>query len=241
MAGHSKWAQIKHKKSVTDAKKGQLFSKLVREITIAAKTGGGSEDANPRLRSAIEKAKSRGLSRDNIERAILRAEGEGEEGELQEFLYEAFGYFGLNILIEGITDNKNRSLAEVKAILNKYGAKIADPGSILWNFEKIGIIEISFPKNKDKTKEELELIIIDSGAKELKTLEDIVLVETNFAEMDKIKQKLEALGIKIQESGYDFKPKNLVEISNEDKENVEALIHELLEQDDVQEVYTNLD
>lgn len=240
MAGHSKWAQIKHKKSTTDAKKGQLFSKLVREITVAAKSGGVSEDANPRLKSAIEKAKSYNLPKDNIERAILRAGGEGEEEELQEFLYEVLGPFGSNILIEGITDNKNRSLAETKTILNKYDAKITDPGSVIWNFEKIGVIEISLSENSSKTKEELELTMIDSGARDLKSIDDLLLIETNFVETDKTRQKLEALGIKIQESGYDFKPKNLVEISDEDKKSINTLINELLEHDDVQEVYTNL-
>ncbi len=156
MAGHSRWIQIRHKKAITDAKKGQLFSKMVREIMVAVRMGGSSHGANTRLRAAMERAREQGLPKDNIERAIERASGEGEAGKLQEFLYEAIGSVprqsetagmaarpqsGLArgrvmILIEGITDNKNRTFAEIKQILAKHGAKLVAPNSLLWNFEK---------------------------------------------------------------------------------------------------------
>lgn len=180
MSGHSKWHQIRHKKTVTDAKKGQLFSKLVREITIAARTGGASPEANPRLRAAIERGREAGLPKDNMERALSRAAGGGEGENLEEFLYEA-AKGAVQILIEGITDNKNRTLGEVKQIISKYGARLVPPGSLLWNFEKVW------------TKE-----------------------------------------------GRGYLPKTSLEVSAEERERIMPLLDELVEQDDVQEVYTNL-
>lgn len=181
MAGHSKWKQIKHKKAITDAKKGQLFSKMVREIMVAARIGGPSPDTNTRLRAAMERARERGLPKDNIERAIERASGEGEAGKLQEFLYEAIGPGGVYLLIEGITDNKNRTFAEIKRILAKHGARIVPPNSLLWNFEK------------EWTNE-----------------------------------------------GKDYRAKTPLEISAEEREKLVPLLDELVEHEDVQEVYTNL-
>lgn len=137
MSGHSKWSQIKHKKALTDAKKGRLFSKVLREITVAAREGGSNEEANPRLRSAIGRAREAGLPRDNIERALARATGKGGETDLQEFLYEVMGPGGAHVLVEGITDNKNRTLGELKQIISKHDAKLVPPNSLLWNFEKV--------------------------------------------------------------------------------------------------------
>ena len=159
MSGHSKWSQIKHKKAVSDAKKGQLFSKLVREIMLAVRTGGPQPETNARLKSALERSREQGLPKDNIERAVERAYGGGEAAKLQEFLYEAVGAGGVYILIEGITDNNNRTLAEVKPILSKHDAKLVPPNSLLWNFEKIWTTE-----GKDyRPKNPLELA---SGEKE---------------------------------------------------------------------------
>ena len=136
MSGHSKWSQIKHKKALTDAKKGASFSKMVREITIAARTGEPNPEANIRLKAAVERARAIGLPKDNIDRAIAKATGQEDGTELFEFLYEATAPGGVAILIEGITDNKNRTINEIKHMLSKYDARIADPGSVLWNFEK---------------------------------------------------------------------------------------------------------
>lgn len=136
MSGHSKWAQIKHKKAITDAKRGQLFSKMVKEIMVAARTGGPRLETNARLKTALERAKENGLPRDNIERAIERASGAGEE-KLQEFLYETIGPGGVYILIDGITNNNNRTLAEIKQIILRHGAKLVPVNSLLWNFEKV--------------------------------------------------------------------------------------------------------
>lgn len=138
MSGHSKWSQIKHKKASTDAKKGQLFSKLVKEITVAVKSGGASQEGNLRLRSAIERGKSLGLPKDNIERAIGRAAGGGKDANLKEFLYEVLGPGGVFIIVTGITDNTNRTLNELKRILGEFRAKLTNPGSLLWNFDRKG-------------------------------------------------------------------------------------------------------
>lgn len=136
MSGHSRWAQVKHKKAITDAKKGQLFSKLVREITVAAKEGGSQPSSNPRLKSALERAKNLGLPKENVERAIARAGGGGKGANLQEFLYEAAAPGGVMILIDGITDNKNRTGNEIKKLVTEYGAKLVPQNSLIWNFEK---------------------------------------------------------------------------------------------------------
>ncbi len=136
MAGHSRWAQIKHKKALSDAKRGQLFSKIVREIIVAAREGGGSAETNPRLRAALERGREAGLPKENAVRALERATGKGEEATLQEFLYEVIGPGGAHILIDGITDNNNRTLTEIRQIVSRHNAKLVPAGSLVWNFEK---------------------------------------------------------------------------------------------------------
>lgn len=240
MSGHSKWSQIRHQKAVTDAKKGQLFSKLVREIMIAARVGGPKPETNFRLRQAIERAHFQGLPKDKIERAIARAVGIGESATLQEFLYEATAPGGVTIIIEGITDNKNRTLAEIKHLLNEHGAKLAESGSLLWRFNKIGWLEINKEDNLDKKQDEVELSFIEAGAIDFKYLDGAWLVETNFTELEKTKQKLEKAGIKTKEVGYDYKTRLPLDLKNEEKNAIEKLFDELSEHSDVQEIYTNL-
>lgn len=240
MSGHSKWSQIKHKKSLTDAKKGQLFSKLVREIMVAARDGGPNPQTNARLRQAMERARSQGLPKDNVERAIDRASGAEEGAALQEFLYEAMAPGGVTIIIEGITDNKNRTLAEIKHLLNEHGSKLAESGSLSWGFDKIGWIEINKEDNPDKKQGEIELIFIDSGATDFKYSDGVWLVETNFTKLEKAKQKLERAGIKIKETGHDYKPRLPLDLGGGERSSVEKLLDELSEHSDVQEVYTNL-
>lgn len=240
MSGHSKWAQIKHKKAITDAKKGQLFSKLVKEIAIAAKTG-AVPDANPRLRSALLRAKEEGLPKENIDRAILRASGAGEEVSLYEFIYEATAPSGVMMVIEGITDSKNRTTAEIKHLLSLYNAKFAEQGSIVWNFEKIGIIEIMKEKNPEKSPEEIEEVIINSGARDLQIIDNIFIVETDFQSQEEIRKNLEQVGIVIGNIAHDYKPKATVVLTKEEKNKLDPLFEALLAHDDVQEVYTNIE
>lgn len=277
MAGHSKWTQIKHKKTISDARKGQLFSKLVHEIMIAARSGGTLPETNTRLQRTIERARAYGLPKENIERAIIRTSGEEEGQELQEFLYEATVAGGVNMLIEGITDNKNRTLAEIRKLLRGHEAKLADPGSILWNFEKIGIIELLPDDNPEKSKEELELGAIEAGARDfiyqvktpstLQTVQgkiageehnapigwplgarsnevytnDVLIIETGFTDLEKVRSALEKNGIKVKETGHDYKPRMTAILKSGEKENMEKLINALLEYDNIQDVYTNLE
>lgn len=241
MSGHSKWAQIKHKKAVTDVKRGQLFSKMVKEISVATRSGGADPKTNPRLRAAVEKARLTGLPKENIARAMERASGKTEDGKLQEFLYEATAPRGVSLIIEVITDNKNRSLAEIKQILNKFGAKIADPGTILWNFEKVGVIKVEHVQNPKKPKEDMELIIIESGAKDLQHKDNSWVVETNFQELEVVRKNLEERGLKTKEVLHLYKPKMVLSPGEETQKNIESLSNELCAKDDVQAVYTNLE
>lgn len=277
MAGHSKWIQIKHKKTINDARKGQLFSKLVREIMIAARNGGTLSETNTHLQRTIERARASGLPKENIERAIIRASGEEKGRELQEFLYEATAPYGINMLIEGITDNKNRTLAGIRKLLRDHEAKLADPGSILWNFDKIGIIKLLPDDNPKKTKEELELETIEAGARDfiypvktpstLQTVQgkiaggertapigwplgtrsngvyadDILIIETDFTDLEKVRSALEKNGIKVKETGHDYKPRMTTTLKSGEKENLDKLITALLKHDDIQKVYTNLE
>ena len=223
-----------------DAKRGQLFSKLIKEITVAAREGEANPEANPRLRSAMERGRSEGLPKDNIQRAIERASGKGEAGELAEFLYEASAAGGIAILIEGITDNKNRTLAEIKHLLNLRGARLAESGALLWNFDKIGLIEVSGADNPAKTKEEIGLAVIEAGASDFRTMNDLWLIETAFAEGQRVRRGLEAGGIMVKELIHDYKPRAPLSIPPAEREKLEPLLDALSEHDDVQEVYTNL-
>lgn len=240
MSGHSKWTQIKHKKAVTDIKRGKLFSKLSREIMVAAKTGGSVGQTNVRLRAAIERAHSEGLAKENIERAIMRGSGGTDHTELKEFLFEATSFNGIAIIIEGITDNINRTVAEIKHILNKFGGRMADSGSIQWNFEKIGILETTVEKNLDKTPEEIELAIIESGSRDFFMHDNTWIIETNFTDREKVRSALEQQGITINTSGHDYKPKSTITLNPADYARIEPLLDALDEQDDVQEIYTNI-
>jgi len=242
MSGHSKWTQIKHKKGATDAKRGQLFSKLVKEITIAAREGGVNPDANARLRSAMERARSEGLPKDNMERALARASsGKNDGNELFEFLYEAAAPGGIAILIEGITDNKNRSLNEIRHMLSEQGARLAEQGSLIWNFEKIGVLAIEKQEtsNMRKSQDAVELAIIESGARDFQEEDGAWIIETSFGERELVRERLAAAGIVVRESGHDYKAQRPVDVPPELAPKIETLLDTLLGQDDVQEVYTN--
>lgn len=240
MSGHSKWSQIKHKKAITDVKRGRLFSKLAREVSVAARVGGASLDTNIRLRAAVERAKSEGLPKENIDRAIAKANHTAQGMEFKEFLYEASALGGISILIEGITDNTNRTFNEIKHLLSEHDGRMADPGSLAWNFEKIGILKINKDNNAAKSTEYIELAIIESGARDLTLLDDFWLVETEFTQRERIRGELEQKGIMIAESGHDYKSRSPISPDVAAKQKAETLLEELLEHDDVQEIYTNL-
>lgn len=231
MSGHSHWATVKHKKGAADATRGQVFSKLVKELTIAAKEG-ADPSANPRLRTVVEKARSVNMPSANIERAIQRGAGEGA-GQLEEFLVEAYGPGNIALLVEGITDNKNRSLGEVKQILAKNQGKFVEGGAVRWLFERRGAITIA-------AGEEAELAAIEAGAQDLYKHEDVIDVYTSVPELESVKQALAQKGIAAQAATLDWVPKTRVQISEKDRETAEKLFAALDEHDDVQEIYSNL-
>lgn len=239
MSGHSKWSQIKHKKGISDAKKGKMFSKLARIITIAAKAKGGDPQTNSSLRMAVEKARSLNMPQDNIERSIKRGTGEIEGVKIEEFLMEAYGPGGTALIIEGTTDNKNRTISELKFMLSQRDGKIAQSGSVLWLFERRGtIIAATQGSNKD----EMELAAIDAGAQDLKWLdENTIEIATKPEDLEKVKKGLEANNIPVAEASLDWVPKNEISAPDESSSaKLEKLLEELDEHDDVNEVYTNL-
>ncbi|MCD6232991.1 YebC/PmpR family DNA-binding transcriptional regulator [bacterium] len=242
MSGHSHWAGIKHKKSLEDQKRGKIFSKLARQITIAAKEG-ANPDTNPKLRQALEEAKSFNLPKDNIEKAIKRGTGEIEGKKLTEASYEALGPGGVAIIIEAITDNKNRTLLEIKQILQKHGGKLTQSGSLKWQFKRKGVITIEFSgENPEKSKEDLELKAIEAGAEDIwqQKNSNLLDVYTKPEELEKVKENLKSQGIKIKSASLDWVPNQEIEVSEKDKISLEKLFEELDENDAVQDIYSNL-
>lgn len=240
MARHSHWAKIKGKKSLLDAKKGQIFSKLAREIEIAARSG-GNPDFNPRLRVAIEKAKEAKMPMENIERAIKRGTGEIAGEKIEEVLYEAYGPGGIAILIEGITDNKNRTLNEIKNILQRFGGKLVSEGGVRWMFERKGLIVVDLQKqDKIKSKEELEFLVIESGAEDFIWKNEQIYIYTKVEDLDITRKKLESAGVKIESFSLDWISKETIEVDEKTKKDCEELFETLSENEAVQEIYSNL-
>lgn len=242
MSGHSKWSQIRHKKGITDAKKGASFSKVAREITVAARMSGGNPDSNSRLRTAIERARGVGLTKDTIERAVARASGTTEGAELSEFVYEATLPYGVTLVIEGITDNTNRSFSEIRHLLTTRGAKIADLGSVLWSYRKIGTLLISREDNAGKkSDDDIELAIIDAGADDFTTDETGWVADTSFARMETVRAALEQSGVRVRETGHEYRAGTISTLAAAERETVNRIIETVGEHDAVQEVFSNLE
>ena len=240
MSGHSHWAGIKHKKGLADAKRGMAFSKLARTISIAAKDG-KDPLMNSRLRMAIEKAREINMPTENIERAIKRGAGELEDAKLEEFIFEAFGPRKVAIIIEGITDNKNRTLNDVKKILAQGGGKLAANGAVQWLFERKGVITISPASNQGSSdKESLELKVIEAGAEDMFWHEELLDVHTRLENLEEVKKKIESLGINIESSSLDWVPKETIIVDEKDKTACQKLFESLDEDEDIQEIYSNL-
>lgn len=239
MSGHSHFKSIKYRKTLTDAKKGKIFSKLSREISVAAREKGGDPETNPKLRLAIEQARKFNMPSENIERAIKRGTGEIEGAKMEEFLYEAYGPSGIALIIEGITDNKNRTLSEIKNILSIHNGKLVGGGSVSYLFEKKGVIIIN-NKGKTANRDELELSVIEVGAEDLKWRNDILEVYTKLEDLEKIKKSLQEKNITIESSSIDWVPKVEIEIDNPKiKEQLTKLFDALDEQEDTNEIYSN--
>jgi YebC/PmpR family DNA-binding regulatory protein len=238
MAGHSKWKQIKHYKAAADAKRGALFTKLIREITVAAKTGGGDPDGNPRLRTAIDAAKSASMPKDNIERAVKKGTGELEGVDYQEVLYEGYGPGGVALMIQTLTDNPNRTVAEIRHKLSRGGGNLGTTNSVAWMFDRKGQIYLDATRHGEDAALEAAL---DAGAEDLKRDEDQFVVTTEPSQLHQVKSALEAAGIAATEAEIAWVPKNTVRVEGRDAEALVKLLESIEELDDVQKVEANFD
>ena len=238
MSGHSKWATTKRKKAVIDAKRGKIFTKLIKEITVAARSGGGDVAGNPRLRLAIDNAKAANMPQDNIERAIKKATGELEGVTYKELMYEVYAPGGLAILVEVATDNKNRTVAEVRHIFSKAGGSIGENGSVAWMFEHKGVITMPV---QGKTEEEILELVMDDGAEDLEIEEEFIEVVTPVEAFENVRKKLVDSGLEIENASLQWIAKNSVKVEGESSEKVVNLIEALEDNDDVQNVYSNAD
>ncbi len=238
MSGHSKWSTIKRQKGAADVKRGATFTKISNAITIAVKQGGGigDPDQNPRLRLAIELARSANMPKDNIERAIARATSK-EAGDLSELTYEGFAPGGVSVLVEAVTDNTNRTTSEVKSLFNKSGASFAGPGAVAYQFDLSG--EITVIKN-DKSLDDIFLLSAELGALDVEDRGEEVGVYTQVSDLAKIKEGLMAQGLSVTGAEISRKPKNTVEVGEEQKEKIVNFLSALEDMDDVQKVYSNL-
>lgn len=241
MSGHSKWSTIKRKKGAADAKRGQIFTKLTREITVAAKEGGSDADTNFRLRLAVQRARSENMPVDNIQRAIQRGAGGGADGaQYESITYEGYGPNGVAVLVQTLTDNRNRTVAEVRSMFTKSGGSLGESGSVGWMFEPRGLILIE-PKNGDDP-DEVTLSAIDAGAEDVSVDEDgQVEVVTSFEGLKQVQDALAAQGLQIANAETTMIPKTTMSLDEKSMEQALRLIDRLEDLDDVQTVYTNLD
>jgi YebC/PmpR family DNA-binding regulatory protein len=238
MSGHSKWASIKHKKGAADAKRGKIFSRLNKEITVAARLGGGDPAGNPRLRSAIQAAKAENMPKDNIERAIKKGTGELEGASYEECNYEAYGPGGVAIMIDCLTDNKNRTVAEVKHLFERHGGNLGEPGCVSWIFEKKGLIVFE----RDSVEEERLLeLALDAGAEDIKEEETQFEILTDPSDFEDVKKAFDDEGLSYTFAEVSMIPQNTVSLEGREAERMLNLMETLEEHDDISHVYANFD
>ena len=238
MSGHSKWSSIKHRKAAVDAKRGKLFSKLIKEITVAARTGGSDTQINPRLRSAVLVAKSKNVPNDTIDKAILRGTGELDGVDYEEILYEGYGPGGVAIMIDVLTDNRNRAIADVRYILSKYGGSMGAPGCVSWLFDKRGWMII---EKGSIDEDELFMIVLDSGADDLTVQEEHLEIIASPESFEAVREAVETSGATILEAALTMLPQNTVKSEGKEAERMLRLMEALEDSDDVQKVYANFD
>ena len=239
MSGHSKWSSIKHQKGVTDARRGQLFTKLTREITIAARQGGPDPEMNVRLRLAIQKAKANNMPQDNTERAIKRGGGgEGGQDALEEVVFEGYGPGGTAILLEAMTDNRNRTVSEIRNTFTRGGGNLGESGCVAWNFESKGVITLEVPDDRE---EELTLMTIDAGAEDIEFYGSMLEVRTLPESFEAVRRVLEEAGAAVENAELSLKPKSTLLLDAKQALQTLRLLDKLEELDDVQRVYTNAD
>jgi len=240
MSGHSKWSTIKRKKGAADAKRGKIFTKIIREITMAARLGGGDPEKNSRLRQAILAAKDENMPKENIERAIKKGIGaDGEDGSnFEEVTYEGYGPGGVAVLVEVLTDNKNRTVAEIRHIFSKYGGNLGENGCVSWMFDKKGSILVD---KKQVDEDRLMEIAIEAGADDVKEEENEYEIITNPNMLDEVREAVEKKGIKVLSSRISMIPKTTVELTGEKAISMLKLMEKMEDNDDVQNVYANFD
>ena len=238
MSGHSKWHSIKHKKGAIDAKRGRAFTKLIKEITIAARIGGGDVDGNPRLRKAVLDAKVLNMPADNIKRAIQKGTGELEGGQLDELMYEGYGPSGVAMIVEVVTDNRNRTVSEIRHVFSKNGGNMGESGSVAWMFHKKGYIAIDKSKGDEET---LMTLAIDAGADDFSGDESNYEIYTTPEAFDAVLNAVKAKGIEPQTAEISMIPQNYVKVEGKPAQQVIKLMEALDEHDDVQHVYANFD
>ena len=238
MSGHSKWSSIKHQKGVTDARRGQLFTKLTREIIVAVREGGSGPDVNARLRLAIQKARDNRMPLDNIERAVKRGSGTLEGAALEEMVLEGYGVNGAAILVKALTDNRNRTLQDVRLIFSRHGGSLGEIGCVAWLFDSKGLIMI---KTDDLDTEELALEAIDAGADDVKVEGAFVEIYTKLEELEMVRKALEEKKLSIASAELSLVPKTMIELDEKAASQVLKLLDKLEELDEVQQVSSNVD
>jgi len=238
MSGHSKWATIRRKKGALDAKRGKLFTKLIKELTIAAREGGGDPAGNPRLRLAVDNAKAANMPADNIERAIKKATGELEGTTISELTYEGYGPGGAALLVEVATDNKNRTVAEVRHIFSKQGGNMGESGSVAWMFEKKGIVTL--PK-QGKSEDDILEIALNAGAEDMRTEDEYFEIQAEVEYFEPVRRSLIDKNLTVENASLQWIAKNTVNVAGENAEKMMKLIEALEDCDDVQNVYSNAD
>ena len=235
MAGHSKWANIRFRKAAQDNKRGKVFTKLIKEITVSARIGGSDSDANPRLRAAIEKALGSNMTRDTVERAVKRGAGETDGADIEEIRYEGYGPHGVAVLVETATDNRNRTVSEVRHAFTKHGGNLGTDGSVSYLFNKIGSIVFA----GDKDEEQIMEIAMEAGADDIESGDDVIEVVTSPESFHEVSQAFREAGIEPEMSELIQRPSVETELSGEDAEKIMKMIDVLEDLDDVQDVFTN--
>lgn len=238
MSGHSKWAGIKHKKAKVDAQRGRTFTKIIREVTVAARVGGGDPDGNPRLRLAIEKAKAVNMPQDNIQRAIQKGTGELPGTSYEEYIYEGYGPGGVAVLLEIVTDNKNRTAPEIRKAFAKYGGNLGESGCVAWMFEKKGLIQVDAAAADE---DRLLGVVLEAGAEDVRRSDDIFEVITAPKDLERVKESLAKEKIEIAEGEVTMLPQNTVKLEGKQAQQMLQLMETLEEHDDVQNAYANFD
>lgn len=238
MSGHSKWHSIRHKKAAADAKRGKMFTRLIKEISVAARIGGGDPDANPRLRTAVQAAKNANMPQTNITRAIKKGTGDLPGQSYEPASYEGYGPGGVAVFVEALTDNKNRTVAEIRHLFSKHGGNLGESGSVNWMFERKGYIRV----NREGVSEERLLeVALESGAEDMQSDEETFEIYTPFEQFDSVRQAIEAAEIPVESSELTMLPTNSIQLEGKEAQRMLKLMEVLEEHDDVENVYANFD